>query len=1571
MAGLAEAGGQTVSNVRAAQRTGTKLVDVYYDLSGVDSLIKLEVSVSTNGGVNYTALNSAQLTGDIGGWTTAGNNKHFVWNAGASWNEQNSDLVRFKLKPFSVEFTVTVTTNAFDADDPIEVEVTDPADGTKRKVTMYCGDYTVGETRIVSDSWVFDGNQGKVSVTYDDQSMTGVFNKTTGSFEIDYNDPKEIVLETPLVTYFSESSGHIEGVFDAENLRFTGEEVLEESTSWSIDARAVSCLAREGIVGEGQWKPSTEMVSSNITVDTRGTGSLTVTGRVMNGATKTPLAGVMVSLGGKDTASAANGTFTLANVNLAAGSILSASASGFVSQTRNVVAAADQKAVNVGDISLTPTTDKPVVESVKPDMDGIFLAGFGLIPILKATVDWNGTTPGSVQFKVNGSVYATRNGTGPEYSVPIPVDSALRTSLSGTGNLIAVTATAQEGKVSAPFQLTMPVVPLPAALQSGTKSSEGLNLKVKFSFPSTKPFGAFDIGPLGSVGGDMSVSAGFNYNIRSGAWKVEAGGKFAESDGYSAFRLKLGLLQNISAEIKAYGSGEATRTKGIEFTEFGTGLALSGSVPLGSFGLLGFLDPFNTALLTDSAELGKVFRTLALIVWCKPEFEGQLAWHASPQWNFKEFTFTGKVPVEAAYEPTLGKIKAKVYVGGDLSATFVLPGAFIRKWQGTVYVGVNAEYKVLTKQVKYVFLDVRSPAVAPAPALNPAAVFGEGGQVLDAAENQMAAWRAMPRPWRDTGGETFLPQANETDAASREASPPQAVGSGLDAFVSMGQSSEGGESKTAGVAARMIVANDPAEPVQAAFPLLSNVFPNSEPALASKGNELMLAYVRDTGAANPVQFTEVGYSYFDGATWTAPAPIASDARGQFSPQVVFDGAGNAVAVFERIKDSAFAGTVMEDMAALMEIVWSRWDAATQTWSVPQALTNNAYLDFTPKLSGPLIDGDLLLTWNQSETNQIAGTGAAGAAANLRVMTRRWDSATQTWGSADELVPNLTGELSESLGARGNKGVYVWTVDMDGNTDNSADAELYYRLYDATTGIWSPAVRHTTDAVVDHHAKAVVDAAGNAYAVWNRGGDLVMDVNFAGTPSVVRSGAGTLGVADFALTIGPAGNLALIWQEMTENGSDAHYRVYDPLSSTWGQDSFLSQDSDLERSFAPVWDAAGNLTLAYNNVVITKQTVNVDVEGGGTVSVDGVPQPGQVNLLLAKRTLIKDLSAVPEGLTADGTTFLPGDALTLKARVKNSGNLAVENVQVAFYDDDPAEGGTLIGTATVPGWLEAAADAEVTLAWTVPQPAQARTIHVKIDPASAVSESDETNNTLALPINGVDLALEYQSGSVLRDGSARVVVKVRNLSAPESPVTTLRLKAADGGATLAETSVSQLAPGQSVDIPFDLPAGTHPEGDRAYLLVIDEEDFASDIDLENNEAPFALNLWIDDDGDGIPRWWELANGMSDSDSGDALLDVDRDGFDALAEYLSGTDPRNAASRLGVGQFNVITNATTGETTSTVSWASVAGRLYRVERSFNLTTWQTVADDVEPLPPLNTLTDIVTPPGGRVFYRVVVK
>jgi formylglycine-generating enzyme required for sulfatase activity len=87
-----------VSNVRAAQRPGTQLVDIYYDLADPDSaFLAITVLVSTDGGASYT-LPATSFSGS--GWgnaVTPGSNKQITWNAGADWSGHYSANVRFRV----------------------------------------------------------------------------------------------------------------------------------------------------------------------------------------------------------------------------------------------------------------------------------------------------------------------------------------------------------------------------------------------------------------------------------------------------------------------------------------------------------------------------------------------------------------------------------------------------------------------------------------------------------------------------------------------------------------------------------------------------------------------------------------------------------------------------------------------------------------------------------------------------------------------------------------------------------------------------------------------------------------------------------------------------------------------------------------------------------------------------------------------------------------------------------------------------------------------------------------------------------------------------------------------------------------------------------------------------------------------------------------------------------------------------------------------------------------------------------------------------------------------------------
>lgn len=86
-----------ITNVRAGQREGTKLVDIYYDAADADGdALKIRVEISDNDGAKYS-VPALTFTGDIGEGVMPGANKHIVWDAGTDWDGEYSDQMRVKI----------------------------------------------------------------------------------------------------------------------------------------------------------------------------------------------------------------------------------------------------------------------------------------------------------------------------------------------------------------------------------------------------------------------------------------------------------------------------------------------------------------------------------------------------------------------------------------------------------------------------------------------------------------------------------------------------------------------------------------------------------------------------------------------------------------------------------------------------------------------------------------------------------------------------------------------------------------------------------------------------------------------------------------------------------------------------------------------------------------------------------------------------------------------------------------------------------------------------------------------------------------------------------------------------------------------------------------------------------------------------------------------------------------------------------------------------------------------------------------------------------------------------------
>lgn len=83
-----------VSNIRASQRPGTKLIDVYYDVTDPEN-DPLSVAIQLYD--DNTPLPSYSITGDVGPGVEPGANKHIVWNAGQDWNRRLTTKGRVRI----------------------------------------------------------------------------------------------------------------------------------------------------------------------------------------------------------------------------------------------------------------------------------------------------------------------------------------------------------------------------------------------------------------------------------------------------------------------------------------------------------------------------------------------------------------------------------------------------------------------------------------------------------------------------------------------------------------------------------------------------------------------------------------------------------------------------------------------------------------------------------------------------------------------------------------------------------------------------------------------------------------------------------------------------------------------------------------------------------------------------------------------------------------------------------------------------------------------------------------------------------------------------------------------------------------------------------------------------------------------------------------------------------------------------------------------------------------------------------------------------------------------------------
>jgi len=1103
-------------------------------------------------------------------------------------------------------------------------------------------------------------------------------------------------------------------------------------------------------------------------------GNKEIRGRAKRSDTGKPISGVRVQIGGDSTSTDGTGYYSIQIAPLDAYDV-SFSKNGY-SGHRESVDMKDKSYRTVNALLAPQSALLPAVTKVESQYGSIFLQSIPITNAYTAAINWGGTAPGTVHFRVNGT----------DNPVPGGADGAIKTFNMGSdflagfnpkGNYIRVTAENMNGTSPSILTLNPIVLPIPSwsaslglftfELKNGVAAyglqkqwpEEPLAIQINQKSLGDTLWAAWGLFPL--IGGKefgippTQVSLGVQVKT-DGSGAVAAGGKtgFAVAGSTIEGTLKgTGDVKYLPDEGLAWtGASVETGLKGIIKREVGPVQlipALAGATELG-WGVGRMFQWFNNTAKIEGAI--NVATDLKLGVGNN---------NGAISFNPAEGVVQSGIDLGMSSE--LMGFKANLSGGGAAKLFWQVPAN--PSYFKSAEVELSAKLEVAWKSFKNTFEGAhtllggtRAPTALAGPSKS-----GTGFQPISRDFLNFGPYNSFLAPPLRTGRSPLL--VRETQAATDSA-------------------------------------------------IVTNIYPYAEPAVTGDGNKMAIAYVyNNPNVPELVRATDIYATYFNGTQFSTPAPILSDTRAEFAPTLAFDRNGKVLCAWERVKNEAFTGTGngitdMAAMAAEMEIAYAVYDPATGAWSTPSALTDNDYLDFKPMLQRGA-DGSLLLVWQSNSGNLTTGSDASPT----RIQSALWDADARQFGTPVQSSEGFVNAFDFSLAYKGPNAVLAFAKDGDGDFSTTTDQEIRTASFEGTT--WTSSSAVSSDTLQDTNPRIVYSATGNPDLVWRKGDTLVhlMDWNTKDYETI-RTGCQSLTFSDFRLFRDPQNRLALIWQDIAAEKIDLFYLVYDPAKSSWSKDLRLTNDAPLEKDFQGFFDPEGKLHLAYVK------------EDRGT---------GINDLHYLTYQLKADLTVSGQNMATDPPNPAPGSAVTLSCRVDNVGDTPFSDVAVDFYLGDPKSGGQLIGRGVVsPSELKAGASGSASLTWDVPANLNSSAVYAVVDPDNSAPEANENNNTAVFfPLLPDLIALQCRPQD-LGDGSVDVTAVVKNSGAV--PATGVEVLYKVNGAAIGVISLPLLKAGETAEISRLLWAGSDFSGEQPEIeVVVDPSGKIAESNKDNNRA----------------------------------------------------------------------------------------------------------------------------------------
>jgi PKD repeat protein/subtilisin family serine protease len=970
-------------------------------------------------------------------------------------------------------------------------------------------------------------------------------------------------------------------------------------------------------------------------------------------------------------------------------------------------------------------------------LDGGYMQGVSLPNQIIAEVFWAGREPSHVDFRLNGQTTSIpTNDTIAYYNLDMGYE--LQTGF----NTLQIIAVDQDGNTTAPRTYTFQSVPTPVWLY--TLRSMGLlshpivtdgswgaesSYVIGFSLPNP-PFniGAPNFGIPGEKTGaewffDGELSLPFNC-VTPLKGEVKAGGKDLELAGAKVKIFVFGSLE--SERIPICLLEEPVGTAGFEIDFTGTLYRKPVLLMVGYFNpVLGAsVDATITSLrLQDQVgRLGEIYIDGSVHVGSEVDIFFQ---NEEPYLLFNDLSVNGGLGIEGGLRSDINVAEVRVWAGADGTVYFTRPGPIT--WPLTN----NWDFDNLT-------------------------LTGEAGVLIRVAWFEYSETDSITWVYPATSGH-LTPVQQTTSTNWQLITPPDLIDYGL--FIPTPEN------------AHPFTSIDKQYSINAysgstiTSTLVANVYTYTVPSLAVSGvgEEAMLLWVHLDPEKPVGQAHEIYFSHWNGSSWQTPGPVTNDFLLDDSPEVVWTSDGQALAVWTRLKNAISADASWDDeLAKQIEVATATYDPNTGVWTPPALLTDNEALDFTPRLAQNQV-GEVMAVWRRNESGFLTGNEMNPD----QVMVAYYDAG---WDTPTIAIDNIAGLVELAAGYGEEVATIVFTQRIHNTDALTPTLQIFASQWDGNN--WSAPTQLSATNEDHTNLQLLYNEVDQPVVVWLANG-ILTSLNLETNQSASMIMPTNIGRVDqFRLVQDEVGNMAAVFTAEASQ-RNLYLAYYDDAQAVWGLPRRLTNDSNAQRYPTATFDQTGRLLAAYVSTAITSTSATtVGLEEAFEFTV---PRDGPSDLVTLAHSIDTNATFVPNSFVISDSHAPAGSSVVLSATVNNAGDTPLTNLDVAFYDDHPTDGGFLIHELTIAGPLASGYTQTVTATYEIPSIGGARNLYAIVDPYDLIDEHDEEDNELHIVAFGPDWTVVGAEYFYFDENKIRLTTTVKNIGTTAAPPTQLALR----------------------------------------------------------------------------------------------------------------------------------------------------------------------------------------------------